>query len=93
MADDRMIGPIIKIEMQQVRESVMHYMQQRNEELNAMVQETLEQTLTEEWVKVSIQDSVNSVVQKAIDNVGENFQFRCAVEKAIGDALAKMVNR
>jgi len=86
------LGPIIKIEMEGVKASVMHYMQQHNDEYNSVVQSTLENTLTEEWVKNSIQKAVNKTVQEAINGLGDNWQLRNAIHDALAKALSKMVD-
>lgn len=86
------VGPIIKIEMEGLKSSVMHYMQQHNDDFNAMVKNALEQTLTEEWVKHSIQEAVNKTVQNAIDGMCDNWQLKNAVSDALGKALAQMID-
>lgn len=86
------VGPIIKIEMEGLKSSVMHYMQQHNDDFNAMVKDTLERTLTEDWVKQSIQEAVNKTVQNAIDRLGDNLQLRDAVSSALSKALAQMID-
>jgi len=63
-----------------------------NEEFNVMVQETLEQTLTEDWVKQSIQETVKNTVQAAIDNLGDNWTLRKAVSDALAASLSQMVH-
>ena len=84
--------PIIRVEMEGVRAGVLHHMRLHNAEFDAMIQETLSQTLTEEWVGVSIQENVNQCVQSAIDNLGDNWQLRNAVSNALGEALANMIH-
>jgi len=44
--------PMIRVEMDRVRSSVMHYMGEQNDQFNEIVQETLKQTLTEDWVEL-----------------------------------------
>jgi hypothetical protein len=83
--------PVIRIEVEGLKAGVMHHMQQRNDEFNEMVQKTLEDTLTEDWVKHSIQEAVNKTVQNAIDGLGDNWQLKNAVSDALGKALAQMV--
>jgi hypothetical protein len=84
-------GPIIRVEMEGLRASVMHYMQRHNDDFNEMVQSTLENTLTEEWVRKSIQQAVNKTVQDAIDKLGDNWQLRNAVNEALAKALSQMI--
>lgn len=83
--------PIIRIEMEGLKAGVMHYIQQHNDDFNEMVQKTLESTLTEDWVKHSIQEAVNKTVQNAIDGLGDNWQLKNAVSDALGKALAQVV--
>lgn len=86
------VGPIIRVEIEGLKSSVLHYMQQHNDDFNAMVKEALEQTLTEDWVKESIQQAVNKTVQNAIDGLADNWQLKNAVSDALGKALAQMVD-
>ena len=83
--------PVIRIEMEGIRAGVMHHMRQHNEEFNSLVQETLANTLTEEWGKHSIQEAVNNVVRTAISNLGDNWNLQNAINKVLADALVRMV--
>ncbi len=84
--------PIIRLELENVKHGVMHHMQSYNDDFNVMVQETLEQTLTEDWVKQSIQEAVNNTVQAAVNNLGDNWTLRSAVSDALAVSLAQMVH-
>jgi hypothetical protein len=83
--------PIIRIEMDGLKHSVMHHMQKHNDEFNEMVQEALEKTLNEGWVKVQIQQAVNNTVKSVINGLGDNWQLKSAVEDALSKSLSEMV--
>jgi hypothetical protein len=83
--------PRIRIEMEGIRAGVIHHMGQHNDEFNDMVKDALDRTLTEEWVKASIQDAVNKTVQSAINGLGDNWELKQAVSNALGKALSRMV--
>ena len=85
--------PIIRIEIEQLRHSVNHYMQRHSNDITEIVQKTLEDTLTEEWVKNSIQEAVNKTVQSAIDEMGDNWELKRAVSNALSKALTQMIDR
>jgi hypothetical protein len=82
---------MIRIEMEGLKAGVMHHMQLHNDEFNGMVQDALERTLNEEWVKESIQQAVNLTVQNAIDGLAGNWRLKEAVSEALSTALSKMV--
>lgn len=84
--------PMIHVEMEGIKHSVMHYFADHSDEMNAMVQETLAATLTEEWVKTQIQQAVNKTITNAINNLGDNYVLRTAVDAALGKALAEMID-
>ena len=83
--------PIIKIEMEGIRQQVGSMIADHNNEINEMVQDALKQTLNEEWVRIQIQENVNKCVKSAISNLSDNYVLKSAVECTIAASLTKMM--
>lgn len=58
-----------------------------------MVKNELEKTLSEDWIKHSIQKAVNQTVQNAIDGLSNNYRLKEAVTDALSKAVSDMVNK
>jgi 5-bromo-4-chloroindolyl phosphate hydrolysis protein len=83
----------LKVEMEGIRYTVMSHMSSHHEEINQMVQDTLAQTLTEDWVKASIQENVDKCLQNAINSLGDNWQLRNAVSNVLSTSLSTMIEK
>ena len=84
--------PIIRIEMEGIRRTVMSHMAAKNHEYNEMVQQTLAATLNEKWVRESVQVAVNKTVQEVINNLGNDSNIKYAVSDVLSKALAQMIS-
>lgn len=85
------MGPMIRIEIDHVKESILHHMGERHDEFNRMVRDSLNNCLNETWVAERVQRSVDECVRKAIDGMADNYKLRSAVEDAIASAITEMV--
>jgi len=83
--------PVLKIELENVRETVMHALISRNDAINKMVIESLESQLTEEWVQVKINQSVKDCLSRALDDVASEWKLRQAISSLVADQVEKMV--
>lgn len=87
-----MLNPILKIELEGLKASVCQHLGQHNEAINGLVKESLDKTMTEEWVKTEIQKAVDETVRKAIINLSDNWRLKSAIEDALAKAVSKMVD-
>ena len=79
--------PTIKIELENLKQSVQHCFVDYNNELNDLIIETLNDRLTESWVREEINKVVTKCLKSAIANIAGNYQL----EKALSDLIAKSV--
>lgn len=82
----------IRIELEGIRSSVMTALHEQQDDYEAIVVDCLDKTLSEEWVRYSIQLAVNEVIQSAVSGLGNNWQLKTAVDRALGVALGDMVD-
>lgn len=83
--------PILRIQLDGVRQSVAKMLADRNCEIEKALIAQLDETLTEDWVQDEIKAAINKAVKESIRNVGENWNFQNAIRETIGDALAAAV--
>ena len=82
---------ILKIELEHIKTSVRTMLQNRSNEMQQMITESLERTINEDWVQDSINQAVKVVVKDAIDDVTKSYKLKQAIAELIDDAVVKMV--
>lgn len=84
--------PVLRIEIEGVRQTVAHALVAKEEAINKMVLKSLEDQLTEDWVTDAINSAVKQCLVKSIDQVSDNWALRDAISKLIGESIRKLVN-
>jgi hypothetical protein len=84
--------PILKFELERVKESVAAMLTDRNGEINNMIIKSLDAQLTEEWVAKQINDAVQDCLKSAIKDMGNNYSLRTVIEDAILEAVSKGIS-
>lgn len=84
--------PILKFELERVKESVATMLTDRNGEINNMIIKSLDAQLTEEWVAKEINDAVQECLKGVIKNIGNNYSLRATIEDAIVEAVSKGIS-
>jgi len=82
---------ILKIELEHIKTSVRTMLQNRSNEMQQMVTESLERTINEDWVQDSINQAVKTIVKDAIDEVTKSYKLKQAIAELIDDTVVKMV--
>jgi len=85
--------PMLKIEIEGLRYSVIHAFDGHNKDFSEHVADTLEKTLTEEWVKKSVQEAVNECIKTAVKNISGNYQMQRAITDLMSDKLCTIINK
>lgn len=83
--------PRIKIELEGIKHSVQSMLGSSNDELERMIVQTIDSTLTEDWVREQIQFAVRTCIKEAIDNVATDYRVQRAITEQISLAIEKMV--
>jgi hypothetical protein len=81
--------PIIKLELDRVRESVSFMLSDHNKELNGYVKQSIDKCLNEEWVMHEIDMAVTASIRKAITSLSEDYTLQRVICNAVSDVIAK----
>ena len=84
--------PILKFELERVKDSVATMLIDRNGEINDMIIKCLDAQLTEEWVAKQINDAVQECLKGAINDMGNNYSLRKVIEHAVVEAVSKSIS-
>ena len=83
--------PLIRIEIDRLRESVSSALISRGDEINGLILEKLNKALTEEWVVESIGNEVDLAVKTAISRLSENYALKSVIEDVIVNQVSEML--
>lgn len=72
--------PIIKIEIDRLREQIAGVLIDRNAELNDMIAAEIEKQITLPWVQAEMAKAVRNCMQQAFENIGNNYKLQKAIE-------------
>ena len=75
--------PRINIELEGIRQNIQHMFSKNQGDLMEVISKTLEETLTEEWVKHRIKVEVAACVENAIKDIANNYELKNAITKTI----------
>ena len=85
--------PVLRIELEGVKQNVAHMFAQNNDELNKMVQETIAAKLTEEWVQTEINRAVDNCIKSAIKDIADNWKLKNAITNLMVDSIEKTISK
>lgn len=80
--------PIIKIELEGLSQQVRAMLVTRNEEINKIIEQTLEQQLSEDWVIARIDAAVRDALSNGIRAIADHPYLRDAITDAIATQVA-----
>jgi len=80
--------PIIRLELEGVKHTVAHMLADRGKEINALITQSLDSTLKEEWVVEQINYEVVESVKKAIKGLSNSY----ALQSTITDMIEKSIS-
>jgi len=85
--------PIIKLELDRMRYSVVHAFNQRNAELEEIVNEELEKALENFSYAQEIRKVVDNVLQEAIKRAVESFFMFGGGQQVINEMIGDVLNK
>jgi len=88
-----MEGPIIKIQLEALREKVAAAMVARSEEFDSMIAAALEKELTAESLHFRVEEEVRKAVDEAIKSLSEHHTIRSIVTDIVAACLRDHENR
>lgn len=83
--------PKIKIEIEGVRSSILHHFDVANNDLNKRILNTIEETLTLDYIDQQIKQVVFKCLTEAIDDVANNYQLKSAITTVVSDSITKIL--
>ena len=83
--------PLLRIELEGLKQNVTMMFNQNNEALNKMVLDTLEKTLTEKWVQEKVNQEVTNCIEAAIKEISNNWKLRSAITDLISSSINELV--
>lgn len=84
--------PIIKIEIEQVREKLTQVFRAHNDDIQRMVEKSLEKYCTEEWLQQIVDKQVVELLEKASKASYEySWTAMQAIDKLIGETINKRI--
>ncbi len=85
--------PVLRIELEGVKQNIAHMFSKNNDELNKMVQETIASQLTEEWVQGEINQAVRDCMKSAIEDIANNWKLKNAITELMVDYIEKIISK
>lgn len=79
--------PYFRIELEGFKANVMHALARHNEDLAKLIQQRLDESMSQEWVLAEIDTAVTKAIRNAIENMCNNRD----VARALEDIMAKTV--
>ena len=86
------INPIVRIDLDYVRESIGHMLTDRSEQYTAMVKDALERELTPEKIQSEIDKQVRYMIQSAITDIPKNHALRHCISNLIEEEMLKALD-
>ncbi len=83
------VVPVLQISLEGVRHNVNAMLTARNDEINRMVQESLDKQLNEEWILFEIDKQVKECLSKAIGALSVNYKLQNTITELLVDTLTK----
>lgn len=85
--------PIIRLELDQMKENIHSVLISRSDEFNTFISEALDKALTVENLKVRIEEQVNKAVNEAIGDLSKNYIIREIIREIVSSSLNKHLER
>lgn len=84
--------PRIRVELEGVRQNITHLFNENNDKLNEMVIEEINRQLTEDYIVSNIQRCVSDCIEKAVDDVANNYKLKTAITNIIAESIEKLIS-
>ena len=84
--------PVLRLELEAIRERVTHAMVLHGEEINQMIAEEVERQLGFETVQRQISNSVGEAIQKVIKGMVDDYELRRAIQETVVAQVVEQLN-
>ena len=83
--------PILSLHLERMQVEIKTMLANHNQEISKYIEQTLLETLNEDWVKAEIKTAVKLVIQQSIAALVTDYRIKHAVETAITDSLVDVI--
>ncbi len=81
--------PIIKIQVEGMKQSIQNALAIHGKEFNDMISEAVDKSFTVETIKAKIEMQVAKALDNAIDSLSENYQVKTIMKDIVVQSLVK----
>lgn len=85
--------PVIRFDIEGIKSSVMHVFGVHNNEFSQLIQDTIEKTITMEWVEKSVQTAVDDCIKESINQITSNYELKRAITSVITDTISVAITQ
>ena len=93
MSNEKLPFPVLRLEFEGLRHGVMHAINLKSDELNEMIQKAVDEYVTVENLQGRINLSVSKAMDKAIEDIADNYAVREAVMAIVRKALLETADK
>ncbi|MCG7904423.1 MAG: hypothetical protein JAY60_18600 [Candidatus Thiodiazotropha weberae] len=86
-------APILRIELEGLRQSVAHLFNQNQQAMSEMITSTLEKKLQEDWIQEQVNVEVTKAIESAISQISNSYELRGLLSEMLIDQVTKIVSR
>ena len=83
--------PIIRVDLECVRDSIMHSFIADSNEINKIVVEELDNILSEEWIRASIKSEVANCVKSAISGISDSIMLQRVISEKLTECIVDSI--
>jgi len=84
---------IFRVELEGLKSSVMHYMNEHQSQINEIIRQRLEETLTEEWAVNEINQAVDKCLHEAAYELSKNWELKDMLTKCMISTLRESIEK
>ena len=87
-----MYQPTLRFELETLRHTVQAKLQDANNDISKMIEETLNSVLTEDWIKEQVDEAVREALNNAIKELSDDHNLKAIFKAAIIDLIDDKLN-
>jgi len=84
--------PFLRFEMENIKTSVMHHFQDHHNELGKLVNETIAETLNEQWLHNEVKLNVERCLRSAIQDLGSSRALQLRLTDIMEQEIDKLLS-
>lgn len=81
--------PILKIELEGIKQQIASLLTAKSSEIDQIINEEIQQQITEEWVVLEIRQAVRDLLKSSIRDLANNYRLQTHITTLLEEALIK----